>query len=428
MSAAPGAPATQSGERVFRVSEVTTELRLLIEDSFATIWVEGEVSNYVHHSSGHVYFSLKDDRAQLPSVFFKARAMRLRFKLGDGLLVRAFGKLSLYERSGKYQMIVEELVPAGMGALELALAQLRDRLTREGLFDASRRRPIPEFPRAIGIVTSPTGAVIHDIRNIARRRFPSLPLVLLPVRVQGEGAAEEIARGIEAMNAWGGVDVLIVGRGGGSLEDLWAFNEERVVRAIVASRIPVISAVGHEVDVTLADFAADLRAPTPSAAAEIAVPDRAEIARQVRTLFDSLRRALLRTSEVRRERFRRLIGSYGLRLPEHRVRSAIQELDELRRRLASNVTGARDRRAHTLGALVGRLAALSPLAVLERGYAVARRDDDGATAPADGARVRDAGALVRDGAALAPGDRLALRFARGGCRAEVTDAWGGDTT
>jgi exodeoxyribonuclease VII large subunit len=412
VSIGPAARAGErEGERVYRVSEITLDLRLVIEDNFPAVWVEGEVSNLVRHTSGHVYFSLKDDRAQLPAVFFKTKAMRLRWKIADGLLVRAFGRLTLYEKTGKYQMVIEELAPAGLGALELALAQLRERLAKEGLFDAARKRPIPRFPRAIGIVTSPTGAVVHDIRNIARRRFPCLPLVLFPVRVQGDGAAEEVARGIEAMNAWGGVDLLIVGRGGGSLEDLWAFNEERVVRAIVASRIPVISAVGHEVDVTLADLAADLRAPTPSAAAEIAVPDCRELEARVRTLSASLRRALLRTNEIRRERYRRLTGSHGLRLPQHWVRNAIQELDDLRRRLAGELPRAHARRERELAALAGRLEALSPLAVLERGYSVARRDPSGE--------------LVRDGATLALGETLRLRFARGGCRAEVRESWGG---
>jgi len=394
-------------ERVYTVSEITLGMRLLIEESFPAIWVEGEVSNFTHHTSGHMYFSLKDERAQLPAVLFKNRAMRLRFRLEDGLLVRAFGRLSLYERSGKYQMIAEEIVPAGMGALELALAQLRERLGKEGLFDAARKRPIPLFPRAIGVVTSPTGAVVHDIRRIVLRRFPSVPLVLMPVRVQGEGAAEEIARGIEEMNAWGGVDVMIVGRGGGSLEDLWAFNEERVVRAIVASRIPVISAVGHEVDVTLADLAADLRAPTPSAAAEVAVPDRAEVGRRVAHLFSALRQALVRSAQSRRERWARLVKSYGFRMPVHRVREAVQALDEARRRIVVAVGATHERRARDLAALAARLTALSPLGVLERGYAVARREPSGE--------------VVRDAAQLSPGDALALTFARGGARARVEE-------
>jgi exodeoxyribonuclease VII large subunit len=400
-------PAPAPQERVYTVSEVTLEMRLLVEESFPAIWVEGEVSNFTHHSSGHMYFSLKDERAQLPAVLFKNRAMRLRFRIEDGLLVRAFGRLSLYERSGKYQMIAEEVAPAGMGALELALAQLRDRLGKEGLFDAARKRPIPRFPRAIGIVTSPTGAVVHDIRRVVLRRFPSVPLVLAPVRVQGEGAEEEIARGIESMNAWGGVDVLIVGRGGGSLEDLWAFHSERVVRAIVASRIPVISAVGHEVDVTLSDLAADLRAPTPSAAAEMAVPDRAEVGRRGAHLFGALRQALVRSAQSRRERWARLVKSYGFRTPVHRVREAVQALDEARRRIVVAVGAARERRARDLASLAARLSALSPLAVLERGYAVARREPGGE--------------VVRDAAQIAPGDALALRFSRGGARARVEE-------
>jgi exodeoxyribonuclease VII large subunit len=402
-------PAPVADERVFTVSEVTRDLRLVVERAFPALWVEGEVSNFTHHSSGHMYFTLKDEQAQLPAVFFKTRAARLRFRLENGLLVRAFGQLTLYEKRGAYQIVVDDVVPAGMGALELALAQLRERLAKEGLFDAARKRRLPAFPRAVGIVTSPTGAVVHDIRRVVLRRFPSVPLVLAPVRVQGEGAADEIARGIEMMNAWGGVDLLIVGRGGGSLEDLWAFNEERVVRAIVASRIPVVSAVGHEVDVTLADLAADVRAPTPSAAAELAVPLRAQVAERLAAGARALSRALVRSVDARRERLARLSRSYGLRAPAHRVREAIQTLDDARRRIAAAARAPLERRAAALAASAARLQALSPLAVLERGYAVVRREPGGA--------------VVRDAAGLAPGDRIAVRFARGGCRAEVREAW-----
>jgi len=403
-------PVSAPDERVLTVSEVTGALRVAVEGAFPALWVEGEISNFTHHTSGHMYFTLKDEHAQLPAILFKGRAMRVRFRLENGLLVRAFGQLTVYEKRGSYQIVIDDVVPAGMGALELALAQLRERLAKEGLFDVGRKRPLPAFPSAIGIVTSPTGAAVHDIRRVISRRFPSIPLVLAPVKVQGDGAAEEIAQGIEAMNAWGGVDVLIVGRGGGSLEDLWAFNEERVVRAIVASRIPVISAVGHEVDVTLADLAADVRAPTPSVAAEIAVPVRAEVAERVAAGARSLGRALARGVAMRAERLARLSKSYGFRSPVHRVREAIQSTDEARRRIVAAVGASRERRAAELGALAARLAALSPLAVLERGYAVARREPTGE--------------LARDGARLAPGDALVLRLARGGARAIVREAWG----
>ncbi|MCK5525880.1 MAG: exodeoxyribonuclease VII large subunit, partial [Candidatus Latescibacteria bacterium] len=267
----------------YSVSDITRAIKGLLDEGLMPLWVEGEVSNYVHHTSGHRYFTLKDETSQLRCVMWKWQG-QLRFRPEDGMKVRAYGRISVYERGGQYQLVVSELHPAGVGELQLAFEQLKERLAKEGLFDESRKRSLPRFPQRIGVVTSPTGAAIRDIAHGIGRRFPSAQVVLWPARVQGEGAAAQIAEGIEKLNAYGEVDVLIVGRGGGSLEDLWAFNEEEVARAIYASGIPVVSAVGHEIDFVIADFVADRRAPTPSAAAEMVVRDGAELMRGVTDL------------------------------------------------------------------------------------------------------------------------------------------------
>ena len=257
--------------RVLTVTELTRLIKAALESEVGTVWVEGEVSNLRQPSSGHLYFTVKDANAQITAVLFRGDQQRLKFKPRDGLQVRVYGEISVYERSGNYQIIVRVLEEAGKGALQAKFEELKEKLQKEGLFDPARKKAIPLLPRHVGVVTSPTGAAIHDILNVISRRFPNLHLVLAPVKVQGEGAAREIAAAIEFLNRRGGFDVLIVGRGGGSLEDLWCFNEEIVARAIAASRIPVISAVGHEIDFTISDFVADLRAATPSAAAELVV-------------------------------------------------------------------------------------------------------------------------------------------------------------
>ena len=257
--------------KIYSVSELSQEIRDLFESRFPNVWVTGEVSNLRAAGSGHLYFTLKDDAAQLRAVCFRNQARYLKFKPQDGLAVIARGRLSIYEARGEYQLYVEFLEPAGLGALQLAFEQLKQKLAAEGLFDPARKKPLPTLPHVIGVVTSPTGAVIQDILRVLHRRFRNVNVLIYPVKVQGEGAAQEIAQGIEHFNHKTPVDVLIVARGGGSMEDLWAFNEEVVARAIATSAIPVISAVGHETDFTIADFVADLRAPTPSAAAELVV-------------------------------------------------------------------------------------------------------------------------------------------------------------
>jgi len=263
--------------KIFSVAELSVQIRNLLEREFPDVWVAGEISNFRAAPSGHCYFTLKDDSAQLRAVCFRNQARYLKFKPQDGMAVIARGRLAVYEVRGEYQLCVEFLEPAGVGALQLAFEQLKQKLAAEGLFAAERKKPLPMLPRVIGVVTSPSGAVIQDILRILRRRFRNLSVLLYPVRVQGEGAAQEIAKGLEYFNRRRPVDVIIVARGGGSLEDLWAFNEETVARAIAASQLPVISAVGHETDFTIADFVADLRAPTPSAAAELVVRPKHEL-------------------------------------------------------------------------------------------------------------------------------------------------------
>ncbi|HEY6000461.1 MAG TPA: exodeoxyribonuclease VII large subunit, partial [bacterium] len=283
-------PAQPGGARkIWTVTELNRAAGELLEETFPRVWVEGEISNWKLYPSGHAYFSLKDDGGQVSAVLFRAGSKGLRFEPKDGLAVLALGRVGIYPQRGQFQLIVEELEPKGKGALQLAFEQLREKLQREGLFEAARKRPLPALPRTVGVVTSPTGAVIRDILTVLGRRFPNLRVLLNPVRVQGEGAAGEIAAAIAEFDRRGDVDVLIVGRGGGSMEDLWAFNEEVVARAIAACGVPVISAVGHETDFTIADFVADLRAPTPSAAAELVVESKEALEERLGMLARRLR-------------------------------------------------------------------------------------------------------------------------------------------
>ena len=286
--------------RIYTVAELSLEIRNLLEKRFPDVWVSGEVSNLRVAGSGHLYFTLKDETAQLRAVCFRNQARYLKFKPQDGLAVIARGRLSVYEARGEYQLYVEFIEPAGVGALQLAFEQLKQKLAAEGLFDPARKKPLPVLPHLIGVVTSPTGAVIRDILRILRRRFPNINVQIYPVKVQGEGAAQEIVQGVEHFNRRTAVDVIIVARGGGSLEDLWAFNEEVVARAIAASKIPVISAVGHETDFTIADFVSDLRAPTPSAAAELVVHRKQDFAAEIDARARHLKQMVrLKLSEVR---------------------------------------------------------------------------------------------------------------------------------
>ena len=399
--------------RVLTVSELTSHIRRSLEDQFPAVWVEGEISNLRRPSSGHQYLTLKDSGSQIRAVLFRGSSQHLRFDLQDGLEVIVYGRLTVYEPRGDYQIILESVEPKGIGALQLAFEQLKEKLTREGLFDTNRKRPLPFLPRRIGIITSLHGAAIKDLLSILHRRCPIVCTLLHPVLVQGEGAADQIADAIHTMNKVKGIDVIIVGRGGGSLEDLWCFNQEEVVRAIAGSSVPIISAVGHEVDVTLADFAADYRAATPSAAAEIVVPQLEDLVDQIkqqrsrlgRAMRNGLERFRYQVSSVQQslpdpvlwlhrygqhlddlearfhlgmkdlqERFRVLIVAMQARVhastPRHRIREDQRVVPQLLKRMVRGVVSAMKVKEHRTEIMMTSLHNLSPLAILSRGYSV----------------------------------------------------------
>lgn len=379
------------GEKPLTVSELTGRIKRLLEEHFLQVFVEGEISGFRPAASGHIYFTLKDASATISCVLWGTEAARLTSVPRDGDKVEIRGRLSLYEPRGSYQIIVQSIRPAGQGRLFLAFQEMKERLQKEGLFDPERKRQIPKFPRSVGIVTSPTGAAIRDILKVLGRRAPHLPVFIYPARVQGEGAAAEVACGIERMNALGLAEVLIVGRGGGSLEDLWAFNEEVVARAIHASKIPVISAVGHEVDFTIADFVADLRAPTPSAAAEVVARNSADVLREIahfrsrlqavmvqRTeplrrlphLQTRLEGALLPRVNLLRSHVRRFETSYALKRPLEKVNRLRQQLDEQLLRLSRGLIDRKTASQSRLERLSAQLRALNPKAIMERGYSI----------------------------------------------------------
>ncbi|HUV38053.1 MAG TPA: exodeoxyribonuclease VII large subunit [Planctomycetota bacterium] len=360
------------GRRVFTVSEITRAVKATLESTFGRVWVTGEVSNLRKPQSGHVYLTLKDATSQLSAVMFRGVASRVKFDLADGMQVLVGGEITVYEARGNYQVIVTAIEPRGVGALELAFKQLVEKLRAEGLFDEAHKKPIPRFPRHIAVVTSPTGAAIRDILQVTHRRFPGMHVTIYPVRVQGEGSAAEVAEGIRELNRMGGFDVIITGRGGGSLEDLWAFNEEVVARAIFASRIPVVSAVGHEIDVTISDLVADLRAPTPTAAAELVVPRRADLETELLDIARRLRHALQGRVETSRARLGTLAVRVGPRQLRGHVRQLIQRTDDLGTRLGVSLRALVRTLAERLRGDAGRLESLSPLKVLERGYAITR--------------------------------------------------------
>ena len=429
--------------RALTVSELTARIKILLETGFAEVWVEGEVSNFRRHGSGHWYFTLKDEGAMLRCASFRMQNRLIRFLPEDGLTVRAHGRLSLYEARGEYQLLVEYLEPVGVGALQLAFEQLKRRLAAEGLFDLDRKRPLPVLPRKIGVVTSPTGAALRDILRIIRRRNEAVSVLIAPARVQGDGAGVEIARAIEALNTREEVDVIIVGRGGGSVEDLWCFNEECVARAIHSSRAPVISAVGHETDFTIADFVADLRASTPSAAAELVAMARDELSARIAGLMEDMTNAVRyrlielrsRASELESSRAfdevamgiltvrqqmdeavylmesaarlrikteRADLASMMIRLREADIRRALAEqrgkLGVAVTRLQSSTRTMVDRHSEKFSVAVGKLESLSPLAVLARGYAIA---------------FDKSGRIIKRAAEVNKGERIRVRVADG---------------
>jgi exodeoxyribonuclease VII large subunit len=437
---------------ILTVSELTKEIKDILETRFPDIWVEGEISNLRIPPSGHIYFTLKDEFSQIRAVLFKRRARALRFSPEDGLHAICRGRVSLYEKRGEYQIILEDMEPKGIGALQLAFLQLKERLEREGFFDPSRKRPIPMVPQKIGIVTSPTGAVIRDMLQIIERRFENVHILLYPVRVQGEGAALEISKAIEYFNERMNVDVIIVGRGGGSLEDLWAFNEEAVARAIYHSKISIISAVGHETDYTISDFVADLRAPTPSAAAELVVKDKQEMKNTLRYFEDRLRSQILQILQENRvdlSHLRRMLKDPRKRIEEYflrvddlinrfllltswtlkskrekgfhlgerlTLRNPIQQIKNLRlliaegrKRLEQNLRHSMETQRQKVEGVFGKLDSLSPLSILQRGYSITRKIPFLQ--------------ILRDAAQVREGEKVEVRLYRGTllCNVEKTE-------
>jgi exodeoxyribonuclease VII large subunit len=435
------APSSDS-EHIYTVTELTGRVRALLEENFGRVWVSGEVSNCRRHSSGHIYFTLKDQQSQLSVVFFRSDAVKLRFKLEDGLQLNIKGRISVYERRGAYQLIASKAEPIGYGELQLAFEQLKERLGEEGLFDEEHKKSLPRFPQRIGVVTSPTGAAIRDILNVIDRRFSTVEVLLYPSLVQGEGAAEQIAAAIGVLDKEVNVDVIIAGRGGGSLEDLWAFNEEVVARAIYECQTPIVSAVGHEIDFTIADFVADLRAPTPSAAAELVVRERESVISEIAQLRESLTRSVDLLLTRLEHSLKLASSSYGFRRPLDMLAQCEQQLDDARERLielqgrrlddcenrlsasrsrlvatrpervvaslrdrlasaasmlAERASGAMARHEAALAELVAKLDSMSPLAVLARGYGIAYH----------------AGKILKDSAAVKTGDRIDLRLHKG---------------
>jgi exodeoxyribonuclease VII large subunit len=399
---------TAPSRKVFTVSELTRQVRFVLEDRFSSVWVEGEISNFLHHGSRHMYFSLKDAESAVACAMFRDANGRLRFTPQNGLQVLVRGRVSIYAPRGQYQLIVDEMQPKGVGDLQLAFEQLKKKLGDEGLFDPARKRPIPPLPRRIGLVTSLTGAVIRDMLHVLGRRFPGVPLLVAPAQVQGAEARFEIVRALEALNAHGGPDVIVLARGGGSLEDLWPFNEEAVARAIAGSRVPVVSAVGHETDYTIADFAADLRAPTPSAAAEILVPDGAELRDRIGEARRRLEGSVRGRVEALSEECRRLMASSVFRHPGAFVEERIQRLDEAAGKMRRAFAGLWELGRERLRSAAGRLEALSPLACLARGYSITFDASSGRT--------------VRSVKELKPGSEVRTRLADGSFVGRVTRA------
>lgn len=379
---------------VFSVRELTLYIKRLLErdQNLVAVWVRGEISNFKWHTSGHLYFTLKDETTQLKCVMFRSAAARLRFRPDNGMAVMVYGNVSVYERDGSYQLYCEEMEPAGVGALHLQFEQLKARLTAEGLFDPEAKRALPLLPRKVGLVTAPTGAAIRDMITVSRRRLPGVHLIIAPATVQGADAPSSLVRALQMVAEIDGVDVVIIGRGGGSLEDLWAFNSEVLARAIRACPVPVVSAVGHETDYTIADFAADVRAATPSAAAELVVPSRSALAGRVDGLQLRLAQGARRVVERKRARLRALAERPVLLRPQGRLLQDRQRLDELVRRLGFAGGRMTETNRQRLRGLAGRLDALSPLAVLSRGYAITRDENDRVLKEASATTV---GAAVR---------------------------------
>jgi exodeoxyribonuclease VII large subunit len=382
---------------IITVTQLTAQIKNLLEGSFPDVWVEGEVSNLNIPQSGHAYFTLKDEQSQIRAVLFRSSQRFLKFTLQHGIQVVCRGRVGVYEPRGEYQLILEYIEPKGIGALQLAFEQLKAKLEKEGLFDLERKRELPLLPQRIGIITSPTGAAIRDMLRVIKRRHPKMHIIIYPVPVQGAEAAPSIVEAVQYFNREGNVDVLITGRGGGSLEDLWAFNEESVARAIHASKVPVISAVGHETDYTISDFVADLRAPTPSAAAEMVVESEHRFRERIGSLETGLLRSMRRQIEQGRSSLREYLRV--LRDPRRMLEQYTQRVDELTSRLAPGLKHHLRRDRARLLSLTSALGHLNPLSILSRGYSITKE--------------LSSGTILKDASALTPGDLLSTRLHQG---------------
>ncbi len=379
------------------VTEITRRIKHSLESSFTSLVIQGEISNFKRHTSGHIYFTLKDEGAQLSAVVWRSRAHALTFQAEDGMKVVITGRLTLYEVRGAYQIEVSSIRLAGIGELQVAFEYLKRKLAAEGLFDPEHKKPLPYYPERIGIITSPTGAVLHDMLNILRRRFPAIEVIFRPATMQGAGAANDIVNGIDDLNRVGGIDVMIVGRGGGSIEDLWAFNDERVARAIFNSEVPVVSAVGHEIDFTIADFVADLRAPTPSAAAELVVRDRNAVLANVRDYWYTIHETMTTMLIHRKKHVRHLLQTYSFNKPIDLLRQYSQRVDELDRGLSSAMSHRLALLHSSSQSLHHRIAALDPALVLKRGYTMVLRGNE----------------VVGSATELDTGDKIEIKFSDG---------------
>ena len=393
--------------RTLSVTELTAHIKDRLENDhfLANLWVEGEISNFKRANSGHIYLTLKDPRACIKVVMFRSRARYLTFLPTDGMSVLVRGYISVYEAGGQYQLYAQEIQPSGTGALYIAFEQLKERLFQEGLFDPSHKKAIPQFPRRIALITSPTGAAIRDMLGILRRRWAGLQIIVVPVKVQGNDAPAELSAALKLVNKLNDIDTVIIGRGGGSLEELWAFNTEMVARAIFNSVIPVISAVGHETDFTIADMVADLRAPTPSAAAELAVPNMLDTRRHVQNIHSRLTRCMAEKIREQRQRLRASLSSPVMLRPSENLTSQHrQTLDRLQRQLTNAVAQITSRDRGRLAEQAGRLQALSPLATLARGFSICTTDE---------------GDIIRDSGQTCPGQYINVYLHKGSLRCQV---------
>lgn len=388
--------------RVATVSQINEYIKQILDKNVIlnNVWVKGELSNFKLHYSGHIYTTLKDEGGVLKAVMFKGAASRLAFAPQDGMKVVARGRVGVYENGGVYQLYIEEMIPDGVGELFIAYEQLKAKLQSEGLFDERYKKPIPRFPSRVGVITAPTGAAVRDIINVITRRYPLAQITLYPAQVQGTGSAQSVAAGIEYFNETNSADTIIAGRGGGSIEDLWAFNEEIVARAIFNSKIPIISAVGHETDFTIADFVADLRAPTPSAAAEIAVPSIAELAAAI----ESDKSRLMQAQISRLKNLQLKINSLKLKTPQEIINDNSQRLDNLTHRMENSFKLTLMQKKKLLGEQSGKLNALSPLNTLSRGYAIPVKED---------------GTVIRSVGDTKKGDEFTLKLKDGDTKAMV---------